>query len=115
MLKISPPMSNAERQRKFQRAHPGYDARRKGRQRSGIKRYLAWQKVQAQLAALAQQAQMTAETIQVPAIKPMLMLPAPVENPLMAEIAAFVAARKAQPVESPFVSVSSQSPAARAL
>ena len=27
-------MSNAERQRKFQRAHPGYDRRRKARDRS---------------------------------------------------------------------------------
>jgi hypothetical protein len=38
MLTDTPPMSNNERQRKFQLGHPGYDARRKARQRQSARR-----------------------------------------------------------------------------
>ena len=38
MLSIPPPMSSAERQRRFQARHPGYDRRRKAAERGGLKR-----------------------------------------------------------------------------
>jgi hypothetical protein len=52
-------------------------------------------------------------TIQIPANKPLLMLPAPVKDPWMAEIEALAAARKSQAAQSPFVAVSARSSAAR--
>jgi len=120
-------MSNAERQRKFQQANPGYDRRRKARERGMSKRAVAQRRAQAQALALAQQAQMakaaataetmTAETmtatIHIPANKPLLMLPAPIKDPWMAEIEALATARQSQPAESPFVPVLTKSPAAR--
>ena len=81
-------MSNGERQRNFQRANPGYDARRKSRCRAGAKRGVAMMKAQMRAELLAQQAQTAEATIQIPATKPLLMLPAPVEDPLMAQIEA---------------------------
>jgi aryl-alcohol dehydrogenase-like predicted oxidoreductase len=71
-------MSNGERQRNFQAANPGYDARRKSRERASAKRGAALMKAQMQAEALAEQVQMAAETIQTPATQPLLMLPAPV-------------------------------------
>ena len=64
--------------------------------------------------ALAQQAtQVAAAAIQIPANKPLLMLPAPVKDPWMAEIEALAAARKSQAAAaSPFVPVSTRSSAA---
>lgn len=53
MMTPTPPQSNAERQRHFQRAHPGYDARRKARQRAAGKRVAAQLRA-AQLAAAAE-------------------------------------------------------------
>jgi hypothetical protein len=73
-------MSNAERQRKFQLANPGYDARRKARERASAKRSVAMMKARMRAEALAEQAQTTAATIQTAATKPPLMLPAPVEK-----------------------------------
>jgi len=93
-------MSNAERQRKFQRANPGYDRRRKARQRSSAKRALQWMKTEAMLAELVKQQQTVEATVQEPATKPMLMLPAPVQNPVMEQIEALKSAMKAQPVLS---------------
>jgi hypothetical protein len=71
-------MSNAERQRKFQLANPGYDARRKARERASEKRGVEMRKAKLRAEALAHQAQTAAATIRIPASKPMLMLPAPV-------------------------------------
>jgi hypothetical protein len=77
MLIIPRAMSNAERQRKFQRANPGYDARRKSRERESSRRARARRaaELQAQRLAQAQAA--------VPANKPLLMLPAPIELPVI--------------------------------
>lgn len=74
-------MTNAERQRKFQKAHPGYDARRKKTSRASAKRgaLLLLKAMKAKFAA-----EVEAQTL-TPA-KPFLMLPAPVVDPLMAEI-----------------------------
>ena len=102
-------MSNAERQHKFQRAHPGYDRRRKARGRASGKRLVEMMKAQWRAELLAEQAQTVEATIQVPATKPLLMLPAPVENPLMVELEALAAARKSQPAESRFVPAFAQS------
>ncbi len=85
------------------------------------KRAVAQMRAEAAALALAQhaaaQAASTAETmtatIQIPANKPLLMLPAPVKDPWMAEIESLAAARKSQPAESVFVPVSAKSSAAR--
>jgi hypothetical protein len=79
MLIIPPPMSNAERQRRFQKRNPGYDRRRKANARASAKRG-----AEQLLAAL--HAKMAAE-----APRPVLMLPAPVEDPMMAEVNALAA------------------------
>jgi hypothetical protein len=114
-------MSNAERQRKFQQANPGYDRRRKARERGMSKRDVARRRAEAAALALAAHAaahaaattQTMTATIQIPANKPLLMLPAPVKDPWMAEIEALAAARKSQAAQSPFVEVSARSSAAR--
>ena len=111
-------MSNAERQRKFQQANPGYDRRRKARERAMSKRDLAQRRAEAAALALAAHAaahaaataQTPPATIQIPANKPLLMLPAPVKDPWMAEIEALAAARKSQCAESPFIPASRRSP-----
>src|SRR5215203_440169 len=100
MLMIPPPTSSAERQRKFQMAHPGYDRRRKARGRDRAKRAVAMMKAQMREMALAEQAQTAAATIQNPAAKPLLMLPAPVEKfeiPGMTTIEAIRAKLPAEP------------------
>jgi hypothetical protein len=120
MLKPAPPMSNGERQRKFQLGHPGYDRRRKARERGMAKRIVKQMRAKAAALARAQQAQRAAAaaqtaaaTIQMPANKPLLMLPAPVKDPWMAEIESLAAARQSQAAESPFVPLFAKSPAAR--
>jgi hypothetical protein len=80
MLVPTPPMSNAERQRRFQAAHPGYDSRRKARERASAKRG----------AAQILEALRTMSVEQVPAQR--LALPAPVVDPLLAELDALSAA-----------------------
>jgi hypothetical protein len=60
MLIDSPPMSNAERQRKFQLGHPGYDARRKARQRQSARRAGELLKAKLLAEAEARRAAMTA-------------------------------------------------------
>jgi hypothetical protein len=94
-------MTTAERQRKFQKSHPGYDRARKSRGRAGCKRRISMMKAEIRAMVLAERAQAAAAMIQIPAAKPMLMLPAPVENPLMAQIEALAAARKSASAESP--------------
>src|SRR5204863_3969065 len=71
MLEPCPRMSNAERQRKFQASHPGYDARRKARSRAAERRGGA-----KLMAAMASANAGTPEPIATP--EP-LALPAPVE------------------------------------
>jgi hypothetical protein len=120
MITLPPPMSNAQRQRKFQQANPGYDRQRKARERGMARRELEQMQAALQAEALAQQAQTAAAeaaqtmtaTIQIPANKPLLMLPAPIKDQWMAEIEALAAARKSQAAESPFVPVFTKSPAA---
>jgi hypothetical protein len=80
--------SNVERQRDFQAAHPGYDRRRKARQRASSGRGAALLMAQLQAKATAEQTHTAETTIQIPATKPPLMLPAPAENPLLAEVEA---------------------------
>ena len=89
MLEPCPPMSNAERQRRFQASHPGYDARRKARSRAAERRGAT--KI---MAAMASATAATPEPIAtpeplalpapvevnvIPAKRALLMLPAPVE------------------------------------
>jgi hypothetical protein len=97
-------MSNAERQRNFQARHPGYDARRKARQRSAEKAYLARKTAERHAAAAAAKQQALAEAaaastdVSVPpslpesAVAPTPALPGPNEIPPATEQ---VAERKA--------------------
>jgi hypothetical protein len=59
-------------------------------------------KLHQHIQALVEQATTTVETIQVPATKPLLMLPAPVVDPLMVEIEALAAAHKSGVREAAF-------------
>jgi hypothetical protein len=85
-------MSNGERQRKFQRNNPGYDARRKSRERAAAKRAEARFKEQwpallkAAEAAEAAKAAAAAQPLALPAPPTRLALPAPVESVEMAAI-----------------------------
>ena len=87
-VRPSPPMSNAERQRRFQEAHPGYDRRRKARQRAGAKRVVEAlrQKLMMEAHAAEAQAEQAKAPAEAQAAKPVLMLPAPVQDPLMAQL-----------------------------
>jgi hypothetical protein len=78
-----PPMTNGERQRKFQRSHPGYDARRKSRERAMEKRARAQF---AELWAALIKAAEAAEAAKAAASAAPLALPAPVEMPLLPAI-----------------------------
>jgi hypothetical protein len=86
MLKRKAPMTNNERQRRFQAANPGYDARRKARQRQMSENTCARLRRASLAAAKAERARAAAE-----APRPVLMLPAPVEDPVMAELDALKA------------------------
>ena len=98
-LRPTPPMSNAERQRRFQAAHPGYDRRRKARERAmagrGAALFVTALRAKAAEAAPAE-ALVLAAPLAVPAVPvPMvarLALPAPVVDPVMAELDALRAA-----------------------
>lgn len=88
-------MSNNERQRRFQARHPGYDARRKARRRSGAKRALKKLKAEWQAMAAAEAAQMAAaaqasaapgSVMLISYPDPRRALPAPVEQPELAAI-----------------------------
>jgi hypothetical protein len=89
MLIIPPPMTNAERQRLFQLSHPGYDRRRKARQRARVNHAVAQLRAAAQAQAAAK------------ANPPVLMLPAPVEDLAMAELNALAASLASTPVRQP--------------
>ena len=109
-------MSNAERQQKFQLANPGYDRRRKARQRAALKGTMNALKWRAALAAHAAQAEQAHGAEAMPA-KPVLMLPAPVVDPMMAQLnalrASMTARREAEP--APLIrQTSHSSPASRA-
>jgi hypothetical protein len=82
-------MSNAERQRRFQARHPGYDRRRKARRRGAAKRDAA-----RRVAALEAQAATTTPAVTAAPVEMLLhplptyrlALPAPVEDPFLAEL-----------------------------
>jgi hypothetical protein len=99
------PKSNAERQRKFRAANPGYfnkyNNRRKAQRIAGQKWALGVIKALAQAKAAAlqqqQQQQQPAPPQSTPLTlptKPLLMLPAPVQDPMMAELNALRASLK---------------------
>jgi hypothetical protein len=87
MLIPAGPMSNAERQRRFQAAHPGYDRRRKARRRAALKRS-SKKGMDEHLAVLrAEQATMASDAPALPAPAPappaphrVLTLPAPADQ-----------------------------------
>jgi hypothetical protein len=105
MLLTPPPLSNAERQRRFQRRHPGYDRRRKAAKRAAEKRTIARLRAAAQAAAAGARVAeaKAAETMAAEARPQPLMLPAPVGNPLLAELNALAAslARRSAPEPLP--------------
>jgi hypothetical protein len=84
MLKPATPMSNAERQRRFQAAHPGYDRRRKARQRAGLKAYGERKKAERLAAAAAGEPLALPEPAVTPPVeRVMLALPAPAVVPVL--------------------------------
>ena len=89
MLLPVPPMSNAERQRIFQLCNPGYDRRRKAHKRAIAKRRREQLRAEWRQAARAD-----AAAAQAPVIRPMLMLPAPIEDPTLVELNALAAGLK---------------------
>src|SRR5207253_5649955 len=99
-LEPVPPMSNNERQRRFQNAHPGYDRRRKARERALAKRVgaqaLEARRAAAAAAAVVARATQTTSIESFAATSPVatlvaslvspparLCLPAPVVHPMM--------------------------------
>jgi hypothetical protein len=93
MLKPSLPMSNTERQRQFRERNPGYYGRLHRKRNAPIKAMLKQQKAAAAARIQAEiKAQLRAEADAAaaqPAPPPaLLMLPAPVIDPLTSEIAA---------------------------
>jgi hypothetical protein len=99
MLLRSVTMSNAERQRLFQLRHPGYDARRKARERAMARRTTERFIAARRARAAAEAADADCAAAEAP--RPVLMLPAPVEDPMMAEVnalaASLAASRALQP------------------
>jgi hypothetical protein len=89
MVKRKPPMSNAERQRRFQASNPDYDRRRKARQRQLMENT----RVRSRKAAIAAWKAERAAAAAAPA--PVLMLPAPVD-PMMGELNALAASLKGE-------------------
>lgn len=84
MITIPRPMSNAERQRRFQASHPGYDRRRIARKRASANRGAAL--LLAEITAkLAAEAEATSQAVAL-ATKSPLLLPAPVRDETMAAI-----------------------------
>jgi len=73
----SPPMTNAERQRRFRQSHPGYYQRLHAQRRAHIKALCAEQTVAAKCVA----ATLVSEPVvlKIPIPRERLMLPAPVE------------------------------------
>jgi hypothetical protein len=88
MIKAIPPMSSYERVRRFRERNPGYDRRYMARQRAAEKQAVARMKADAVAAA------------QVVAPAEPFMLPAPVADPMMAQLNELAALRGSQsPVE----------------
>src|SRR5690349_13212560 len=86
-----PPVSNTERQRQFRQRNPDYYRLRKARQRAASKAYLAqWRAIEAFKLKL------------LPPIKPVLMLPAPVQDPAMAAIDALAVSLASRSADEPF-------------
>ena len=93
-------MSNVKRQRRFQERHPGYDARRKVRQRAGLKRVCEALRAERRQAAMAERmkAEMagaaavpapmetSVESLVIPVPTTLLALPSPVELPVLPAI-----------------------------
>jgi hypothetical protein len=92
MLRPAPPLTNVQRQAAFQAAHPGYDRRRKARQRAVLDR----------LSAKRRRAQGLApgQSMPVEAKPQPLMLPAPVENPVLVELNALAASLASAPARA---------------
>jgi hypothetical protein len=94
-------MSNAERQARFRAGHPGYNrkynghptAAQKRRSKQAFAELVA--KVEAELAAKAQ-----ADVVVTPVKALPLMLPAPVEDPMMAALKALAASLASAPAEA---------------
>src|SRR5688572_24923223 len=80
-----PPVSNTERQRQFRERNPGYYGRLHAKSRAECKARVA-----AALAAVQQVA------LPVPPVTPVLMLPAPVQDPAMAALNAMAAKLKSK-------------------
>lgn len=76
------PTSSTERVRQFRQRNPGYDRAWKARREA---------EALARRAAMQAQAVVPAEAVEPVVVKPMLMLPAPVQDPMMAEIEALKA------------------------
>ena len=85
MLITPPPMSSTERVRKFRQRNPGYDRRYMARQRAKVNRSGSLDCRPRQFAAA-------------PAAAPAepLMLPAPVADPMMAQLNGLAALRESQ-------------------
>jgi len=113
MLTIPPPKSTNERQRLFQLRHPGYDRRRKARQRASSNRAAKQLIAKLKAAALRRQLQSTPVTIPLVATPVPLMLPAPVQDPLIAELNALAASMRQRELV-PAVSATRPAPIARA-
>jgi hypothetical protein len=93
MLSYPPTKSNAERQREFQLRNPGYDARRKARDRASIQRMREMRKAQAQAAMQAQTAaEPSAPPVTIPAAEPVLTLPSPRQDESKTALSALAAA-----------------------
>jgi hypothetical protein len=88
-------MSSTERQREFRARHPGYDRRRKAKERAAVARVLAQREAQ-RLAAMVETANAEVEALQllrIPIPTTRYALPAPVECLTMAAINALVASK----------------------
>ena len=92
MLLRAPPLTNVQRQAMFQAAHPGYDRRRKGRQRASLDRLLAKRRAAQGLAP--------GQSMAVEPKPQLLMLPAPVENPMLVELNALAASLASAPARA---------------
>jgi hypothetical protein len=102
MIVYPPPMSNAARQRKFQESHPGYDRRRKAHQRGMEKRAMMLAQMELRLKLATQlQANAPATTANIPTEKPILMLTAPVKDPVMIAISAMSLLQKCEKATEP--------------
>lgn len=107
MLKRVAPMSNTERQRRFRERNPGYYGRLHRKRKAAIRAVLEpiWAEARSKRRAEAQSAAAQAATP--PAL---LMLPAPVIDPLTSEIAALAESLKKASAEACEVGVKHATP-----